>query len=789
MNYQEKNKEKLQQELKELRSAYESLKVSYDSDITELENRDEALKRSEEKFRKAFVLSPDSININRLSDGMYISINQGFTRITGYREEDVIGKTSLELNIWASPADRDKLVKGLREKGEVENLETTFLMKNGSIRNGMMSASVIDLDGIPHILSITRDITDRRIAEITLQRSEVRYRELVELAVDGILLGSENGRIIGANSYMLKLTARSLDQLLNMHINELFSENALKNIPLQFDLLKRGDTVVNEREIIRPDGTLIPVEMHTKMMPDGTYQSIYHDISDRLNAEKELRESEEWFRKLFEQSSDGIFYLSQEGKIISVNKSFADMHGYTVDEIMKIGLNELDCPESKGSFHERRERILAGENLKFEVEHFHKDGHRIPLEVSAGMIKMGSSNYFFASHRDITERLKLDEAMKAAREKAEASDRLKTSFLNNISHEVRTPLNGIIGFAEIISNSDLSEAEKDEALIMVHESSDRLLDTITNYMDISLLVSGEMNVYNKEFVPVNMLREIFSKYDSKCNTDKIKILLETPDESDKHWISTDPELIGKVLNHLLMNALKFTEAGTISIGYAIRGSELEFYVSDTGIGIGKESLDVVFNSFVKEDQVKTKPTEGSGLGLSISKGLVELLGGRLEVESEIGKGSIFFFTLPFTDKTEKKSIQGNESYRNKTGILTSILVAEDDEANFAYLQTLLNQNTTAAIIHAANGREAVEKFGENPGIGMILMDIKMPELNGFEATKKIKEMNPFVPVIAITAYAMVGDEKKIREAGCDGYLSKPISKKTLLDKMAEFVKI
>jgi PAS domain S-box-containing protein len=160
----------------------------------------------------------------------------------------------------------------------------------------------------------------------------------VELAVDGILIGSAEGKIIGANTCMLNLTGRTLEQLLGVNVRDIFSGDSLINTPLRFDLLQKGEVVINMREIIRPDRTLVPVEMHTKMMPDGTYQSIYHDISDRLNAEEELRESEEWFRKLFEQSSDGIFYSTPEGIIISVNKSFADMHGYTVEEILRIGL-------------------------------------------------------------------------------------------------------------------------------------------------------------------------------------------------------------------------------------------------------------------------------------------------------------------------------------------------------------------------------------------------------------------------------------------------------------------
>ena len=386
-----KTNEVLKKDLSELQKKYDILSASYEKYISDSRNRDEELKKSEEKFRRAFITSPDSININRLQDGMYITINEGFTKITGYTEDEIIGKTSLELNIWAIPEDRDKLVKGLREGGRVENLETVFRMKDGSERHGIMSATIIELNGISHILSVTRDITDRKYAAMALQESENKYRELIELAVDGILLGSPDGIIIGANSYILNLTGRSRDQILGLHINNLFTDVALQHVPLRFDLLKKGETVINERNIIRPDGKIIPVEMHSKMMPDGSYQSIFRDISERKEAEKALRESEEWFRTLFEQSADGIFYMTLEGKIVEVNNSFAELHGYTMDEILMMNIRDLDCPESSQLYNERMTRIHSGEYLKFEVEHFHKDGHRIPLEVSTGTIKMGSS--------------------------------------------------------------------------------------------------------------------------------------------------------------------------------------------------------------------------------------------------------------------------------------------------------------------------------------------------------------------------------------------------------------
>jgi len=277
--------------------------------VSEKKRMEESLIKSEEKFRKTFITSPDSININRLSDGMYILINNGFTKITGYSEKEAVGKTSLELNIWADTSDRDKLVKGIKAKGKVENLETRFKMKDGSLRNGMMSAALIDLDGVPHILSITRDVTELKQIEYALKESETMYRELIELAPNGILFGSHEGLITGANTNLLKITGRTIDELIGSNINTLFSGYELNNVPFRYDLLKKGETVISTRNIKHPDGTDVSIEMHTKMMPNETYHSIWHDITERKQAEEALLKSKEQYDNLISKLPVGIYIL------------------------------------------------------------------------------------------------------------------------------------------------------------------------------------------------------------------------------------------------------------------------------------------------------------------------------------------------------------------------------------------------------------------------------------------------------------------------------------------------
>jgi len=274
-----------------------------------------------------------------------------------------------------------------------------------------------------------------------------------------------------------------------------------------------------------------------------------------------------------------------------------------------------------------------------------------------------------------------------------------------------------------------------------------------------------------------------------CSQKKLQLFLDIPTESEKLFVNSDPEILRKIFGHLLDNAVKFTENGDIHFGFTSTISEIRYFVSDTGIGIQKESLAQVFEKFAKEDRGPHRISEGSGLGLSIAKGLTEILGGRISAESEPGKGSNFVLTFNLSAGMGTSTVNTSERNIGNKFINSTILIAEDDDTNFFYLNTILSREFRSKILHAENGREAIDLFKENPDIRLVLMDIKMPEIDGIEATRQIKIIRSEVPVIAITAYAMSGDEERVLAAGCDGYLSKPISKEKLLRKIAEFVKV
>lgn len=372
----------------------------------------------------------------------------------------------------------------------------------------------------------------------------------------------------------------------------------------------------------------------------------------------------------------------------------------------------------------------------------------------------------------------------AAKEKAEASDRLKSAFINNISHEIRTPLNGILGFGQILTDPDLLPEEKEQYSDMLNSSSSRLINTVTNFMDISLLTSGNQKVYKKEINPENLIKEVIFRFKDACDAKNIVLSILSPALNPDIKLYTDNELLSKTLYQLIDNAVKFTLKGSVVVGYERVENDVHFFVKDTGIGISVENLNQIFDNFIQEDGEITRRYEGSGLGLSIAKGITALLGGKIWVDSEKGKGSTFHFSIPCLEQTLENLTQKLISGHSGRGKQT-ILIAEDDDINYYYFKVLLTHDLIE-IIHANNGLEAVELCQQHPEIELVLMDLKMVEMDGFEATRQIKAFRTDLPVIAITAYSESEDKRKALQAGCDEFLTKPVKKELLIKKLEEF---
>jgi signal transduction histidine kinase/PleD family two-component response regulator len=373
-----------------------------------------------------------------------------------------------------------------------------------------------------------------------------------------------------------------------------------------------------------------------------------------------------------------------------------------------------------------------------------------------------------------------------AKEKAEESDKLKTAFLQNMSHEIRTPLNGIIGFSTLLTYEDVSQEEIKEYSTIISQSGNRLIEIVNNVLDISKIETGQIIIEPKAIVIDEICADLLNFFTPVARAKKIT--LNYVNQNDKtQKIYTDEAKLHQILTNLINNAVKFTKTGSIDFGFETKGNFVQFYVKDTGIGIPAELHDKVFIRFIQAEQSMTKNYEGAGLGLAISKGLVELLGGKIWVESVVGKGTTFFFKLP--DVTAKEQAKAEEVYTEVPGKKSQkkILIAEDDWASFQYLSRMLTKSVVS-FIHAENGEQAVELARSNPDIDLILMDIRMPVMNGIDAARLIKQFRPDLPIIAQTAYAFSEEKDTILSTGFDEYLSKPLQYSRLDELIKKYMK-
>ena len=637
--------------------------TAFSSNVTERIILIESLKSSEEKFRKAFVTSPDSININRLSDGMYVAINEGFKKIMGYVEKEVFGKTSIELNIWVDPADRVKLVKGLKENGRVENLEAAFKGKDGMIKIGLMSATLIDLNGTSHILSITRDVTDRKKIENALQQSEIRYRELIDLAPDGILLGSADGIIIGANSRMLKLTGRKLDKLVGINIEVLFSSDELSRVPFRYDLLMKGNVITNERDLLRLDGESIPIEMHTRMMPDGSYQSIFHDITERRKFEKTLKDNERFLLESQSVARLGTFVWEMTDGLWKSSKILDEIFG--IDEKYErtlVGWGNIIHPKWERIMLSYVKNDVLGKNHKFDKEYLIiRQSDKQPrwvhglaeLELDAG----GNPLRLIGTISDITSRKLVEEKLREQSEvleqrvaertaQLELANKELEAFAYSVSHDLRAPLRAIDGFSKfLIDDPDYSLNKESIRLLNLIRSNTMKMDQLIS--DILSLSRVSRNSLKKSRVDmVKMALSMLNEVASPEVQNKLSIIAgEMPE------VYADSTYLKQVWINLISNAIKFsskTPKPKIEFGGYTEGNFNVYFVRDNGVGFKPDYGHKLFGVFQRLH--KADEFEGNGVGLAIVQRVIHRHKGKVWAEGKPGEGATFYFSLPVITK-------------------------------------------------------------------------------------------------------------------------------------------
>ncbi len=533
-------------------------------------------------------------------------------------------------------------------------------------------------------------------------------------------------------------------------------------------------------------------------------KSYYPELQKKI---KELEEERNKFQRIFSDALSGILQINLQGKILVANPAIVTICGYESQEsfllIENIAESLFATPDDLEKLIEelQNKKSIIG----FESQFKKKDGELIDVSINASKQKGKKEDFLECFIQDITQKKRAEEEIKAkneeylalneelresfehiseinteleeAKEKAEESDRLKSAFLANMSHEIRTPMNGIIGFSEMLMDQGLSDERKAHYAKIVIDSSQQLLTIVNDILDISLIETDDLKLKYEDVSVNQLIEDLYEFYKIKKPNLLFTYSLTLPEEDSV--IRTDITRLKQVLTNLLNNAFKFTNQGSIKFGYQLSDDKMQFFVEDSGIGITETHLSKIFERFRQEDLDLTREYGGTGLGLTISKQLVNLLGGDIWVESVKGKGSTFFFTLPYkvVKKKEKEKIIAKDNITFNQDL--TILVAEDEDINFLYVEEILKR-VELNIIRALNGQEAIDICKENDAINLILMDIKMPVMNGYDATRRIKEFKPDLPIIALTAYAMENDRKKAMDAGCDEHVSKPIDLNILL---------
>lgn len=519
----------------------------------------------------------------------------------------------------------------------------------------------------------------------------------------------------------------------------------------------------------------------------------------RKSAQDDVARQKSYLEQLFEASSEAIITIDNTGTVLTVNTEFARLFGFLPEEVIGANIDE------KITNHELIDDALAitrkamtGNMSEVETRRAHKDGHLIDVSIIVTPIRIkGEIIGAFGIYRDITDRKKIEKNLIAAKNRAEESDRLKSAFLSNMSHEIRTPMNAIIGFSTLLSDPSITDEERQEFIRIIKERGNDLMRIMDDIIDIAKIEAGQVKIEIRECQVSKLLSSVYTtmnelrKKHLKTNVE-LKFKPFAPDH--EFTIMTDGNRLRQVMTNLIENAFKFTEKGSVEFGYTFKTDEklgplIEFFVKDTGIGIPADKHHLIFERFRQADDSNTRKYGGTGLGLTICKNLMSLLNGDIRLESAEGKGTAFFVTLPLTSAPSSDAPKPDArplpeyagQLKNKT-----MLVVEDEESNYFLLERILKR-TNANVVWAKNGIESIEMVSGGK-IDLVLMDVRMPVMDGYEATAEIRKFNKVIPIIAQTAYALKGEKERSITAGCDGYISKPIDPKELLETIIRFVK-
>ncbi|MBI5753087.1 MAG: PAS domain S-box protein [Hydrogenophilales bacterium] len=640
-------------------------------------------------------------------------------------------------------------------------------------------------------------------------KSEQKYRHVVESLREVIFQTDWEGTWLYLNPAWTEITGFSLGKSIGTNIlNYVHPDDQQRHYEMFLPLMKKKDAhCQHEARFLTMDGGFRWFEVYARPVLDergniiGTIGTL-NDITERRNAEEKLREQLHFNQMLIETLPNPMFFKDCAGAYLGVNKSWEDYFGVKREDCLgKRDAEFMPGWEECGALHERMDaELMAAPGMQSYEASFHSGGaQRDAMYYKAAFHNMDQSLAgIIGIVTDISERKRYEHDLEQAKELAEAASQAKSEFLANMSHEIRTPMNGILGMTEITLGTELTHSQRDN-LNMVKVSAESLLTIINDILDFSKIEAGKLMIAEEDFDLREMLDGIVRSLAVRAQEKGLTLWCDVASNIPR-FIRADPVRVGQIAVNLIGNALKFTAQGSVSASVELarvdaQGMTLHFAIADTGIGISPEKLALIFEAFSQADTSTTRQYGGTGLGLTISARLSEMMGGKIWVESEPGHGSMFHFSIRCGFADEAAALQKQAAHivhaptadENKRS--GRILLAEDNPINQAVAKNLLTQRGYELEI-ANNGREAVERYHVET-FDIILMDIQMPEMGGFEATAAIRDMQSArgtrTPIIAMTAHAMQGDEQKCLAMGMDAYISKPIHSAKLFELLDQYL--
>jgi PAS domain S-box-containing protein len=773
------------------------LVIGFFRDLTQRFEWQKALSESESKYEIIFESVKEGILFFDPKMRRFQYANPAMCDFLEYTRDELLQLSTENIHPAESFSSIQSEINEVLEGKKNAVIDVPCLTNSGKIVFADVHATYILLQGEAYIAAFFNDSTQRRETEKQLirmnrelEQANLLFSTIAHNIPDIILRIDPQFRCTYVNQNVIGYAGiESIDfigkRLTEMNLDPDFTRNREKDFAYVINQKKALQTNLN----VKTDKgrRILEWRMIPEMDDTGKVVSVLNLIRDITLVKK----TETELNKIFNLSSDLICIASIDGKFIKLNPAFELLLGYSEQELLTVSFFDLLHPDDIKLTRELiKEKLIHNEIIKnFENRFRCKDGTYKWLSWTSQ--PLGEEDLIFAIAHDVTEQRIAMKELTIAKDRAEESDRLKSAFLANMSHEIRTPMNAIMGFSSLLKREDLIQDKRNHYIEIINNRSEDLLHILDDILDISRIESGQLQIVCEEFAINEMLSELFEVFSQKIKSlssksINLRISKKLPKEHDN--IISDQLRIKQVISNLIDNAIKFTDSGEIKFGCVMGNGQVQFFVIDTGIGIPRHKQANIFERFRQAEESVTRKYGGNGLGLAICEALVKMMGGIIWVESVEDKGASFYFTIPAEDKDIvklPKKIKRIGEGMNLEG--KKILIVEDEPLSREFLSIILQQ-VKAEVTFARSGGEALVIYEANPDFDLILMDVQLPDINGYEVTRRIRKQDKHIPIIAQTAFAMSEDYAKCLNAGCTDYLSKPIRSDDLLATIMKVLK-